>query len=336
VFTLTRRIENRNKKGAREERRRQSKAPPFPEAESEGWATRKIESKIERSLRVGHAPRQLPASEFGSGLTPPLLFALSSRLLAPLTSCLFPSDLATCYIQRRMGSRLRYLKQSFRQWQRTILVIWAVISAADTLIGHYGTPRGKEVWDRLWLLPQLGWRNWLLGFLLLTLIFLFENSFRTARDLRKDLEKALERHSGPEFTLDFDLRKGGLVVTNVGKGTAHNIVIHKFVNRRLFCLEHRIGYVPEGQSAAYNPYVESVSGMKYTIESRFEAFLCAAHRTNPPELDDATDAVIPVRVTYWDGITREFVDEFQMRYNVRSRKLDTMRTSHVVSLRKGG
>src|SRR3984957_18055181 len=30
--------------------------PPFPKAESEGWATRKIKSKIERSLRVGHPP----------------------------------------------------------------------------------------------------------------------------------------------------------------------------------------------------------------------------------------------------------------------------------------
>jgi hypothetical protein len=37
----------------------QSKAPPFPKAESEGWATRKIKSKIGRSLRVGHPPGHL-------------------------------------------------------------------------------------------------------------------------------------------------------------------------------------------------------------------------------------------------------------------------------------
>jgi hypothetical protein len=47
------RIENR-KKG--EEMRRKSTTPLFPEAKSEGWATRKIRGKIERSLRVGHPP----------------------------------------------------------------------------------------------------------------------------------------------------------------------------------------------------------------------------------------------------------------------------------------
>ena len=35
--------------------------PPFPRAESEGWATRKIKSKIERSLRWATRLYQLGA-----------------------------------------------------------------------------------------------------------------------------------------------------------------------------------------------------------------------------------------------------------------------------------
>jgi hypothetical protein len=48
------RIGNRNK-NAREEIRKQSTAPFFPKAKSEGWATRKIRGEIEW-LRVGHPP----------------------------------------------------------------------------------------------------------------------------------------------------------------------------------------------------------------------------------------------------------------------------------------
>ena len=42
--------------------------PPFPEAESEGWATRKIKSKIGRSLRLGHPPAAIIVS--GTFLAP--------------------------------------------------------------------------------------------------------------------------------------------------------------------------------------------------------------------------------------------------------------------------
>jgi hypothetical protein len=42
--------------------RRKSMAPLFREAKSEGWATRKIRGKIERSLRVGHPPVVMSAT----------------------------------------------------------------------------------------------------------------------------------------------------------------------------------------------------------------------------------------------------------------------------------
>jgi hypothetical protein len=75
-------------------------------------------------------------------------------------------------------SRSKHLKGVFGPWWAVVSALWASISAADTLVGKYGSASTQAAWNMYWKVPKWGWEVWAIGALLITCAFLFEFSFR--------------------------------------------------------------------------------------------------------------------------------------------------------------
>ncbi len=76
-------------------------------------------------------------------------------------------------------------------WWAVLVGAWTLLSSADTLIGKLGTTDFKAKWDALWLLPTWGWRTWLLGICVITVIVIFERSYRLAHTLKRQHKNEL-------------------------------------------------------------------------------------------------------------------------------------------------
>jgi hypothetical protein len=83
------------------------------------------------------------------------------------------------------------------------MLIWSIISSADTLVSKYGSTEFKEVWDKEWIAPKWGWKVWIIGALIITVAFMFEFTFRVIRkretELETELKKEKDKNQRPEY-----------------------------------------------------------------------------------------------------------------------------------------
>lgn len=86
----------------------------------------------------------------------------------------------------KMYSRRAHYGAIFGKWWLGVNTIWTLLSSADTLVAHYGSPDFEKQWDEVWIAPKWGWKIWGLGVAVITTIFAIEYTYR--RSVVKDSE----------------------------------------------------------------------------------------------------------------------------------------------------
>jgi hypothetical protein len=74
-------------------------------------------------------------------------------------------------------ARWEHLKQVARWWWAMVITAWTLLSLADFIMGKM-SPDRKAVWDAMWITPKWGWKVWIIGLLVITVLMLFEGSYR--------------------------------------------------------------------------------------------------------------------------------------------------------------
>lgn len=98
-----------------------------------------------------------------------------------------------------ISKRVKHLKAISGLWWLAVNLVWGIVCGADVLITHYGTDSVKRAWIAAWYFPKWGWHVWAIGFLLITLIFVAEGSYRY--DAKR--EKHNPRIVFPEVYLEY-------------------------------------------------------------------------------------------------------------------------------------
>lgn len=83
-----------------------------------------------------------------------------------------------------MGARARWqhAKSVFGPWWWGMNVAWGCLTLADTLVSKWASETFRKTWDSYWRLPKWGWKVWIIGFLCITVFFIFEASYRRVND----------------------------------------------------------------------------------------------------------------------------------------------------------
>ncbi len=92
-----------------------------------------------------------------------------------------------------LKSRLGHVGDISSGWSAMIMAAWTALTAADTLIEKWGSDGFRKSWEGMWLLPKVGWRGWLIGLLVITVLAIFEGSYRKSRKMAEALDKAQEQ-----------------------------------------------------------------------------------------------------------------------------------------------
>ena len=82
------------------------------------------------------------------------------------------------------------------------VIAWSAFCGADTAIAHFGSDAVRAEWKALTFHFPLGWQTWLIGFLIIGLIFVYDGSYRHARALRAKYAKLLWADDRPQIMFD--------------------------------------------------------------------------------------------------------------------------------------
>jgi len=96
----------------------------------------------------------------------------------------------------RRHSRAQHLRGVFGPWWAIVNGIWALLSSADTLVGHYASVAARAKWDAAWIAPKWGWKAWLVGFCVITTVFGIEASYQFCKKWERD------HYVPPELAID--------------------------------------------------------------------------------------------------------------------------------------
>ncbi len=90
---------------------------------------------------------------------------------------------------------MHFIKDRFKHggrigqwWWAMIFGAWTLVCSADVLVGKYGSDSFKVAWDAAWKLPKFGWEVWIIGLLMITVLMIFEGSYRHTRSLEAKLD----------------------------------------------------------------------------------------------------------------------------------------------------
>jgi hypothetical protein len=89
-------------------------------------------------------------------------------------------------------NRGNHFKTLFFPWWTAVNGLWALLCSGDVIVSHWASDAFKAKWDAAWIAPKFGWRVWLYGAIVLTLVFVFEVSFRC---VKKTTQEAQEREA---------------------------------------------------------------------------------------------------------------------------------------------
>jgi hypothetical protein len=91
-----------------------------------------------------------------------------------------------------LKARANHIGHIANGWWAMILAMWSLVTAADTVIEKWGSDAAKKWWDGIWLLPKVGWKGWLIGLLVITVLLIFEGSYRHSRRQEDKLLAVIE------------------------------------------------------------------------------------------------------------------------------------------------
>lgn len=96
-----------------------------------------------------------------------------------------------------MRKRISHLKDIARWgWFVVYEVAWiAIFTNIDLIVGKYGSDRTRGMWEQL-THPHWGWHVWLIGALVIAIVFLFEGSYRTRREENEKFDEETKRLQG--------------------------------------------------------------------------------------------------------------------------------------------
>ena len=88
------------------------------------------------------------------------------------------------------------------RWWAVTAIGWSVFCGADTAIAHFGSDAARDIWKTLTFHSPLGWQTWLIGFLFIGLVFVYDGSYRHTKRIVR--EKAALMWSDDRPVLLFD------------------------------------------------------------------------------------------------------------------------------------
>jgi len=99
-------------------------------------------------------------------------------------------------------------------------VVWvALYTNIDIIVSEYGSQSQQALWHRL-THPHWGWKSWIIGALVIVILFLVDGSYRNHRELQRQIEKLrddLQLVGGPILHVGY-IRGNYLAVENAGGG----------------------------------------------------------------------------------------------------------------------
>lgn len=87
-------------------------------------------------------------------------------------------------------TRIDHARAIAARWWFVMYAAWTMLATADTLVAHYASAAFRENWARWWWIPIRGLKTWLVGMCVITIVVIFEGSFRLHR--RQALEHGIE------------------------------------------------------------------------------------------------------------------------------------------------
>lgn len=169
-------------------------------------------------------------------------------------------------------------------------------------------------------LPMWHLQTWVALFLGLNLCLFLVGAYHAVR--RRDAETSnlharIDELEGglkaPDLAVSYDDVFGHITITNVGSGTAHNIIISKIDNDRLYAEEEQIGFIQEGSHRSYMPRVYFRTS-KELGQFSFGDLLSAGYNARPPKLASTEATLIPMSIVYSDAHNQRFRSDFQLTY----------------------
>ncbi|MGC2331315.1 MAG: hypothetical protein WA581_07675 [Candidatus Acidiferrales bacterium] len=136
-------------------------------------------------------------------------------------------------------TRLAHAKAIFATWWSLVYgTLWGLICSADVIVDHYASPSFKAWWDAQWISAKFGWRAFLAGLGVITVLFVCEKSFRLVQTAQKEADaaraearEAITGSDGPDVVLDWessDSNNDVVKLRNIGKGTAFRVILKDF------------------------------------------------------------------------------------------------------------
>jgi hypothetical protein len=194
--------------------------------------------------------------------------------------------------------------------------VWVALGVFSIFIPFF--PKTSERFYALTFLPKIGWYWWAIGLLAIAAGGFFEGGFRVRSRYAEQLERSLANPTGPTISILND--EPNRLSLAVDSGTAYDVTVHAFTNGHLVCLERKISHITVGSPYWYSLDVESTSGIAYAAGRRFEIFLTSVDLAKPVG-EKTLQAIIPMRVTYWDGGEKDFDCSYELHYNFITKQI---------------
>jgi hypothetical protein len=244
-------------------------------------------------------------------------------------------------VKLRLSSYTELFKAKF---MLTTGAVWGLIG----LFSLFRTEFLSEKYQRytaINLLAHLSLRTWIYVALILVIGILLEGGHaaickrdqeistikETNHSLDERLHRALTVPSGPEIAMQY-LPPNQFIVRNLRGGTAHNIVVHPFKSGTWTILGKHIDYLKEGGQDAFSAMIQGASGVWPAGDHRLRTALQDSEKGKSFE-EKTGRARLPIRITFWDGGDRDFIQELLLEYNFITEEMSFTLTDRRADLR---
>jgi hypothetical protein len=89
---------------------------------------------------------------------------------------------------RFLKARLEHVGNIAHWWRAVIYGAWTLLCSCDVMVEHYGSDSFKSAYNGWWITPKWGWKTWVIGLLIITVLAILEGSYRHACRLQIKLD----------------------------------------------------------------------------------------------------------------------------------------------------
>lgn len=106
-----------------------------------------------------------------------------------LRSITFNKLMNPLWVARAIQSRYKHVRRITGLWGVVISCTWTLFQVADWIIERWGSVGFKAVWEVHTTHLPFGWKDWIIGFLSISVLVLWEGSYRNTCKLTDDHER---------------------------------------------------------------------------------------------------------------------------------------------------